>query len=68
MIVCDHFEKSSIAYGEAKGLDAAWLTDMAVLLSARSLISSFSSTPRLRPRSSARRRDGIATEPRPAPL
>jgi dTMP kinase len=26
-VVCDRYRASSIAYGEAQGLDAAWLTD-----------------------------------------
>jgi dTMP kinase len=28
ILVCDRFRASSIAYGEAQGLDANWLTDM----------------------------------------
>jgi len=28
VLVCDRYQASSIAYGEAFGLDAAWLTDM----------------------------------------
>jgi dTMP kinase len=28
MVVCDRYLASSIAYGEAQGLDAAWLTDI----------------------------------------
>jgi len=28
ILVCDRYVASSIAYGEAQGLDAAWLTDM----------------------------------------
>ena len=28
MLVCDRYTASSVAYGEATGLDAAWLTDM----------------------------------------
>src|SRR6476619_6589020 len=28
MLVCDRYMASSIAYGEAQGLDPAWLTDM----------------------------------------
>src|SRR5688572_11521445 len=28
MLVCDRYVASSIAYGEAQGLDAAWLTEM----------------------------------------
>ena len=28
MLVCDRYLASSIAYGEAQGLDAAWLTDI----------------------------------------
>jgi len=28
ILVCDRYRASSIAYGEAMGLDAAWLTDM----------------------------------------
>jgi dTMP kinase len=28
ILVCDRYRASSIAYGEAQGLDANWLTDM----------------------------------------
>ena len=28
IVVCDRYTASSVAYGEAQGLDAAWLTDM----------------------------------------
>ena len=28
ILICDRYRASSIAYGEAHGLDAAWLTDM----------------------------------------
>jgi dTMP kinase len=28
VVVCDRYRASSIAYGEAQGLDAAWLTDV----------------------------------------
>ncbi len=28
ILVCDRYRASSVAYGEAMGLDAAWLTDM----------------------------------------
>ena len=28
MLVCDRYVASSIAYGEAQGLDARWLTDV----------------------------------------
>src|SRR5499426_4210905 len=28
ILVCDRYMASSIAYGEAQGLDAAWLSDM----------------------------------------
>jgi len=28
VLVCDRYQASSVAYGEAFGLDAAWLTDM----------------------------------------
>src|SRR5919205_2715809 len=28
MLVCDRYAASSIAYGEAQGLDAAWLTEL----------------------------------------
>src|ERR1700747_2763149 len=28
ILVCDRYQASSIAYGEAFGLDAAWLTEM----------------------------------------
>jgi dTMP kinase len=28
VLVCDRYTASSVAYGEAQGLDAAWLTDM----------------------------------------
>jgi dTMP kinase len=32
ILVCDRYTASSVAYGEATGLDAAWLTDMQKLL------------------------------------
>jgi dTMP kinase len=32
MLVCDRYTASSVAYGEAMGLDPAWLTDMQKLL------------------------------------
>ena len=32
ILVCDRYTASSVAYGEAMGLDAAWLTDMQKLL------------------------------------
>ena len=32
MVVCDRYLASSIAYGEAQGVDAAWLTDIQKLL------------------------------------
>jgi dTMP kinase len=28
ILICDRYRASSVAYGEAQGLDAAWLTDM----------------------------------------
>ena len=37
MLVCDRYRASSIAYGEAQGLDAAWLTDMQMFLPAAAL-------------------------------
>src|SRR6266571_1438633 len=37
LLVCDRYAASSIAYGEAQGLDAAWLTEMQRFLPAASL-------------------------------
>ena len=37
VLVCDRYTASSIAYGEAQGLDPAWLTDMQKYLPAPSL-------------------------------
>src|SRR5205823_12027322 len=37
ILVCDRYMASSIAYGEAQGLDAAWLIDMQKFLPAASL-------------------------------
>ena len=37
MVVCDRYLASSIAYGEAQGVDAAWLTDIQRLLPQPSL-------------------------------
>jgi len=37
ILVCDRYMASSVAYGEATGLDAAWLTDMQRLLPAAAL-------------------------------
>ena len=37
MLVCDRYTASSVAYGEAFGLDPAWLTDMQRLLPAAAL-------------------------------
>jgi dTMP kinase len=37
ILVCDRYAASSVAYGEATGLDAAWLTDMQRLLPAAAL-------------------------------
>jgi dTMP kinase len=37
MLVCDRYTASSIAYGEAQGLDAAWLADMQKFLPPASL-------------------------------
>jgi dTMP kinase len=37
MIVCDRYKASSIAYGEALGLDAAWLTEIQRFLPAADL-------------------------------
>ena len=37
MLVCDRYTASSVAYGEATGLDAAWLTDMQRLLPSATL-------------------------------
>ena len=37
MVVCDRYLASSIAYGEAQGVDAAWLTDIQKLLPQPSL-------------------------------
>ena len=38
MLVCDRYVASSIAYGEAQGLDRAWLTDMQKYLPLPSLV------------------------------
>jgi len=37
MVVCDRYLASSIAYGEAQGIDAAWLSDIQKLLPQPSL-------------------------------
>ena len=37
ILVCDRYIASSIAYGEAQGLDAAWLADMQKFLPRRAL-------------------------------
>jgi dTMP kinase len=37
VLVCDRYTASSVAYGEAQGLDPAWLTDMQQFLPAASL-------------------------------
>ena len=37
MLVCDRYVASSVAYGEAQGLDAAWLTEMQKFLPQASL-------------------------------
>ena len=37
MLVCDRYTASSVAYGEAQGLDPAWLTDMQKFLPPASL-------------------------------
>ena len=37
ILVCDRYTASSIAYGEAQGLDAAWLIDMQKFLPAATL-------------------------------
>ena len=37
IVVCDRYRASSIAYGEAQGLDAAWLTDIQRFLPAADL-------------------------------
>src|SRR5216684_3725309 len=37
ILVCDRYTASSVAYGEAFGLDAAWLTDMQRFLPASAL-------------------------------
>ena len=37
ILVCDRYMASSIAYGEAQGLDAAWLSDMQKYLPAAAL-------------------------------
>jgi dTMP kinase len=38
IVVCDRYLASSIAYGEAQGLDARWLTDMQTHLPQPSLV------------------------------
>src|SRR5580704_11055681 len=37
MLVCDRYTASSVAYGEANGLDAAWLTELQKFLPPASL-------------------------------
>jgi dTMP kinase len=37
IVVCDRYKASSIAYGEAQGLDAAWLTEIQKFLPAADL-------------------------------
>lgn len=37
MVVCDRYQASSIAYGEAQGVDAAWLTEIQKFLPAPAL-------------------------------
>jgi dTMP kinase len=37
ILICDRYTASSVAYGEAQGLDAAWLTEMQKYLPAASL-------------------------------
>src|SRR5687768_18353110 len=37
ILVCDRYAASSIAYGEAQGLDAAWLTDVQQYLPAATM-------------------------------
>ncbi|OFV89758.1 MAG: dTMP kinase [Acidobacteria bacterium RIFCSPLOWO2_12_FULL_65_11] len=37
LLVCDRYMASSVAYGEAQGLDAAWLTELQRFLPAASL-------------------------------
>jgi dTMP kinase len=37
MVICDRYLASSIAYGEAQGVDAAWLTEIQALLPQPSL-------------------------------
>jgi dTMP kinase len=37
IVVCDRYRASSVAYGEAQGLDAAWLTDIQRFLPAADL-------------------------------
>jgi dTMP kinase len=38
IVVCDRYLASSIAYGEAQGLDASWLTDVQIHLPQPSLV------------------------------
>ena len=45
MVVCDRYLSSSIAYGEAQGLDAAWLTEIQRLLPQPSLSLFLDMTP-----------------------
>src|SRR6266446_6917670 len=45
MLVCDRYTASSVAYGEAHGLDAAWLTELQKFLPAASLTIMLDSAP-----------------------
>ena len=55
ILVCDRYMASSIAYGEAQGLDAAWLSEMQKFLPPASL--TICSTSRRKPPCSASRVD-----------
>jgi dTMP kinase len=57
ILVCDRYTASSIAYGEAQGLDAAWLTDMQQYLPAAALTILLDITPETAVRRKAVDRD-----------
>ncbi len=63
VVICDRYLASSVAYGEAFGLDPAWLVDMQRYLPQPDLTCS--STSRPRPRSPASSRAAIATNATP---
>jgi dTMP kinase len=57
VLVCDRYRASSVAYGEAFGLDAAWLADMQKFLPAASLTILLDITPETAARRKSADRD-----------